>query len=80
MAADAVKATNGSAVSVSDVEILSAQKEIANRFGILSEPSSAAVFAGYLRMKQNKSVAGKSNLLIITGNGLKDVEALKKWI
>ena len=80
MAANAVKATNGTAISVSDNEILSAQKEIANKFGILSEPSSAAVFAGYKKLKTNVDFAGKSNLLLITGNGLKDIEALKKWI
>jgi len=80
MAAKAIMTTNGKAISVSDKEILNAQKEIANRFGILSEPSSAAVFAGYLKMKHDKSVTGMNNLLLITGNGLKDVEALKKWV
>ena len=80
LAADAVKSTNGFAIAVSDAEILSAQQTLARKFGILSEPSSAATYAAYLKVKNDKSVYGKTNLLLITGNGLKDVEAIKKWL
>ncbi len=80
MAAKAVKQTNGIAVAVSDNEILNAQKDIANYFGILSEPSSASVFAAYKNLiKEEKIKAGDKNLLLITGNGLKDISALEIW-
>ncbi len=77
MAAEAVKASNGIAVHVSDEEILNAQKLIAQNFGILSEPSSAATFAGYICLRKDKRISAKRNLLLITGNGLKDLESLK---
>ena len=78
MAADAVKSTNGKAVSVSDDEILSAQKIIANQFGILAEPSSSASFAGYLKLCEANEITPKEKvLLLITGNGLKDTTAME---
>jgi len=80
MAADAVKSTNGKAVSVSDEEILAAQKIIANQFGILAEPSSAASFAGYIKLSEKGEIAAKEKvLMLITGNGLKDITAMEGW-
>jgi len=80
LAAEAVKNSNGSAITVSDDEIISAQKEIAENFGILSEPSSAAAFAGYAKfISKNPAAVDENNLLLITGNGLKDIAALEKW-
>ncbi len=80
MAAEAVENSNGHAISVSDKEILSAQKELATNFGILAEPSSASVFAGYkVLAKKNVIDANQKNLLLITGNGMKDISALEKW-
>ncbi len=71
MAAETVRSSGGSAVSVSDEEILSAQKEFIKVTGILCEPSSAAVYAAF-----KKNPLGNS-LLVITGNGLKDADALR---
>jgi threonine synthase len=80
MVANAVKSTNGKAVSVNDEEILSAQKIIANQFGILAEPSSAASFAGYLKLSEANEIAPEEKvLLLITGNGLKDTTAMEQW-
>ncbi len=80
MAAEAVKESGGLAIAVLDEEILTAQKDIANNFGILSEPSSASVFAAYKNLvEQNKINAADKNLLLITGNGLKDISALERW-
>jgi threonine synthase len=80
MAADAIRTSKGNAVSVSDDEILSAQKSIAQNFGILAEPSSAASFAGYEKLYKNDEIKHDENvLLMITGNGLKDTTALSKW-
>ncbi len=80
MASEAVKKTNGAALSVTDGEIISAQKETAQKFGVLPEPSSAAAFAGYKKfVSQNPDAAKEKNLLLITGNGLKDIAALELW-
>lgn len=80
MAADSVKITDGKAISVTDDQIFSAQKIIAQTFGILSEPSSAASLAGYIMMSAAGEISSDEKvLLLITGNGLKDIRALEKW-
>lgn len=80
MAADAVEKTNGSAVTIEDNEILIAQSIIARTTGILVEPSSAAAYAGYKKYLQTNTVSVKEKILImLTGNGLKDIAALTKW-
>ncbi len=78
MAANAVKESKGFAVSVIDAEILSAQKEFIKRTGILCEPSSASVYAAYKKLiTEDRISSSKKNLLLITGNGLKDMDALR---
>jgi threonine synthase len=79
MAADAVKKSNGFAFAVSDEEILSAQKEFIKQTGILCEPSCASVYAAYKKLLfADKLNSSEKNLLLITGNGLKDIESLRK--
>ncbi len=70
MAADSVKNSGGYGITVSDGEILSAQKEFIKATGILCEPSSAATYAAFKKNPHDNS------LLLITGNGLKDAAAL----
>jgi len=78
MATYAVKQSDGEALVVSDQEILDAQKILAQRMGLLVEPAAAASFAGYLKF--NEKILDKEEILImLTGNGLKDVRALKRW-
>ncbi len=50
MAANAIKESNGFAISVTDEEILSAQKEFKKQTGIFCEPSSASVYAAYKKL------------------------------
>ena len=79
MAAKSIKASNGFAMAVSDDEIISAQKEFIKQTGILCEPSSASVYAAYKKlMTEDRISSSKKNLLLITGNGLKDIESLSK--
>ncbi len=79
MAADAVKESDGFAISVTDEEILSAQKEFIKQTGILCEPSSASVYAAYKKLLSiDKFNSSYKILLLITGNGLKDIESLRK--
>ena len=80
MAAHAVRKTTGTAVTVTDSEIIDAQKKSAEEFGVLIEPAAAASFAGYLKLLRNKIISPKSkSLLMFTGNGLKDQQTLAKW-
>lgn len=80
MAAEAVNNTKGKAVAVSDTKILAAQKIITQRTGILAEPSSAASLAGLLKMRKDGEITEDEKvLLLITGNGLKDIAALHTW-
>jgi threonine synthase len=79
MAADAVKKSNGLAIAVTDKEILSAQKDFIRQTGILCEPSCASVYAAYKKMlSADKLNSSDKHLLLITGNGLKDIESLRK--
>jgi threonine synthase len=43
----------------------------------LCEPSSAATYAGYKKLLSENELNNQSVLLLITGNGLKDIESLK---
>ncbi len=79
MAADAVIQTKGEAIEVTDEEIINAQKIVAQHFGVLIEPSSAASFAGYLKYLDMKREDSHKALLMFTANGLKDLNSLSKW-
>ena len=74
MAAEAVKKTNGFAIAVTDDEILTAQKEFKKETGIFCETSSASVYAAYKKIvEEDKFSASEKVLLLITGNGLKEI-------
>lgn len=67
--------------ALSDAEILKAQKILASEEGIFCEPASAASFAGFLR-KANEGLFTKGDRVVctLTGNGLKDPDAVLKSI
>lgn len=72
----AVKArdeSKGVIESLTDEEILNAQKYLASTEGIFCEPASAASFGGLLK-KYNEDLIEKNSLVVctLTGNGLKD--------
>jgi threonine synthase len=61
--------------SVTDKEILSAYHLVAAKEGVFVEPSSAAGIAGLIKKKaQKKLPKGKTIVVTVTGNGLKDVQ------
>jgi threonine synthase len=63
--------------SVTDKEILSAYRLVAAKEGVFVEPSSAAGIAGLIKKKEQKKLPkGKTIVVTVTGNGLKDVQ----WI
>lgn len=79
MAAEAVNKTQGFGLVVSDDEIIDAQKILAKFHGILAEPAASASFAGYLKAIKYKKELTEDSMLMITGNGLKDISTLLKW-
>ena len=79
LAVDDLRAVSGEVILVSDDEILSAQRTLSARSGIFCEPSSAASFAGYLKMKGQIPVDA-SVVLLLTGHGLKDVESATRSV
>ncbi len=78
MAAQYMKKYNGIGISVNDSEIMEASQKLARQTGIFSEPSSAAAFAGFIKMKKaGKIQEASSNLVLLTGSGLKDIQAVE---
>ncbi len=66
----------GSINAVSDDEILAAQRLLASEEGVFGEPASAAPVAGLLRLvSEGQSFAGQTLVCVVTGNGLKDLDA-----
>lgn len=64
----------GQAVTVSDDQILAAQKHLAAGSGLFAEPSSSAAFAGWLKVRER--VPPEDNcVLLVTGSGLKDIRS-----
>jgi threonine synthase len=75
----AIRKTGGTAVSVSDAEILAMQKALASREGIGIEPASAASVAGVRRMAEEGIIDRDERVVcVVTGHLLKDPETVVK--
>ncbi len=62
--------SDGSMVAVSDEQIASAQRLLAQEAGVIAEFTSASAVAGMLQLAQSESLAGKTAVLVITGGRL----------
>ena len=72
----AVKESGGAFIKVNDEAILAAIPALAQTTGIFAEPAAAATYAGLLAAISQGLVSGEDKiLLMITGNGLKDIAA-----
>jgi threonine synthase len=72
-----IQENKGMIISVSDEEILRAQKLLAELEGIFCEPASATVLAGLLKLsRKSKFKAEDQIVLVITGSGLKTMNVL----
>lgn len=81
MARNAVIDSGGFSVTVSDKEIMRAQFELASLTGIYAEPSSASVYAALNKLKRDSKINKNEQIvLLITGSGLKDVEATEHFV
>jgi threonine synthase len=72
MAARAVRETGGTCVTVTDDEIFGAQSLLARTEGIFAEPAAAAAVAG---LRKAGLEPDGTNVVLVTGHGLKDVDA-----
>jgi threonine synthase len=73
----AASESNGSIISVTDNEILSAQKMLASA-GVWVEPASAASLAGLKKQIEDKNInlEGRKVVLVCTGHGMKDPDII----
>jgi threonine synthase len=73
----AIRTTGGTAISVSDAEILSMQRDLASREGIGVEPASAASVAGVKKLVAS-GVIDRDEIVVcvVTGHLLKDPETV----
>ena len=73
-----IREHGGMLISVSDAEILEAQRALAAREGLFCQPESAVTWAGLLRsLGENKMDRTGMAVLILTGAGLKAAKALE---
>ncbi len=78
-ALNALKESNGTALTVTDDEIIKAQKLLARKEGIFVEPASAASIAGLKKLVENGEVELEETIVCVaTGHGLKDPEVAVK--
>lgn len=75
----AVRETDGEYLTVSDAEILGAIPALARTSGVFAEPAAAAAYAGLLKaMRQGDLASSDRVVVLVTGNGLKDVASARK--
>jgi len=74
-----LKKYDGKCVTVSDDEILTAQKELSSKAGLFTEPAAAASYAGFLKMREQLP-RNATIVLLATGSGLKDIDSAQKSV
>jgi threonine synthase len=80
-AVQAIRESDGFGVTVSDDAILAAIGEVARGAGIFGEPAAAAAWAGLREaVRQDLVDPDWSVVVLITGNGLKDVASAMKAV
>ena len=76
---DAIRDSKGTAVSVSDDDILLAMSEVARLEGIFEAPEGAACYAGYKKLlAEGRLDPAESTVLFNTGSGLKTHELVQR--
>jgi threonine synthase len=79
-AVTAIRGTNGVVEEVSDAELMAAKRTI-DRMGIGCEPASATTLAGVQKLRAAGTIAaGERIVCVLTGNILKDSDAILKNI
>jgi threonine synthase len=77
----AVRESEGEFIAISDQEILDAISNLAKKAGVLAEPAGATAMAGLSRFaRQGKIQSQEAAVVMVTGNGLKDIDGLMKAV
>jgi threonine synthase len=72
----AVRETGGRYVAVSDEEILEAMRSLGREAAVFAEPAGATGFAGLTKLVAQGEIDPQERIVVlVTGNGLKDVES-----
>jgi threonine synthase len=78
-ALNAIRESHGTAETVTDAEILSAQKMLARIEGLFVEPASASSIAGLIKLVENGMIDKDERVVCVTtGHGLKDPDTAVK--
>ena len=74
-----VRSSHGEMIAVSDEEILEAMRITARLGGVFGEPAGVAGVAGLKKAIEQKIVkSNETAVVVITGNGLKDIQSAKQ--
>ena len=72
----AIRTTGGAAVSITDEEMLSAQRLLTRGAGIFAEPASASTVAGLVKLRRTGRIGADDRVCcVITGAGFKDMDS-----
>jgi threonine synthase len=81
LARKAVIESRGFSVTVTDQEILRGQRTLAEKTGVFAEPAAAVTVAALKTLRGSELLGRREQIvLLITGHGLKDVDAAMKNI
>ena len=71
----------GEGLTVDDNTILKASAQLSKNTGLFAEPAAATAFAGFLNyLENNRLEANSINVVLSTGSGLKDLQAIQQII
>jgi len=78
---EAIRASGGTALAVSDEEVLHHHRTLAEREGVFAEPTSCVALAGLSRLCDNNAIGPDESVVVqITGFGLKDIETARNQV
>ena len=77
----AIRDSGGRGVKVSDDALIASIAKLARSTGVFVEPAAAAPFAGFMKMCELGEIdASERVLLMLTGNGLKDIDSARRAV
>lgn len=73
---DLIRASNGTAMTVTDAEMIASSKEIAAKVGVFASPEGGATLAAARKLAESREIEGDEVVLLMnTGSGVKYLEA-----
>ena len=77
----AIRESKGTAIAVTDDEILECLKEISETEGILPCPEGGATLAALKKLKKDNKINPEDKIILFnTGTGLKYIKSLKRFL